>query len=230
KHSEVQLAVPDLCPKALQSCGISANKLLSPMLLGKRWEPRSCPAAGIGKCVALDLARRNARTILACRSEEKGRAALEEIRRATGNPHVQLRILDTSSMASVRAFARRFQREERQLHILVNNAGASGLPHGVTSEGLERLFATNVLGPFLLTNLLLGKSQPSAPARIVNVSSFLHYYGEVNLRFLTGEERPKSRAEAYRSSKLMNVVFSAQLARRLRGTGELAPASHPQSR
>ncbi|XP_044285524.1 retinol dehydrogenase 12-like isoform X2 [Varanus komodoensis] len=206
----------------------------------RRWSPEGCPVdlsgrtaivtganCGIGKCVALDLARRNARTILACRSEEKGRAALEEIRRATGNPHVQLRILDTSSMASVRAFARRFQREERQLHILVNNAGASGLPHGVTSEGLERLFATNVLGPFLLTNLLLGTMTASAPARIVNVSSFLHYYGEVNLRFLTGEERPKSRAEAYRSSKLMNVVFSAQLARRLRGTGVSVNALEP---
>uniref|UniRef100_A0A8C6XZY1 Uncharacterized protein n=1 Tax=Naja naja TaxID=35670 RepID=A0A8C6XZY1_NAJNA len=81
---------------------------------------------GIGKAVALDLARRNARTILACRCREKGRAVVEEIRRATGNPQVQLSLLDVSSMASVRAFARRFLEEGSQLHILVNNAGVTG--------------------------------------------------------------------------------------------------------
>ncbi|NXS43221.1 RDH11 dehydrogenase, partial [Balaeniceps rex] len=112
--------------------------------------------AGIGKRVALDLARRNARTILACRSREHGQAAVEEIRAATGNPAVLLRLLDTSSLASVRAFARAVLREEKRLDVLVNNAGASGLPFAITPEGLELTFATNYLGPFLLTNLLLG--------------------------------------------------------------------------
>ncbi|NWW50790.1 RDH13 dehydrogenase, partial [Pedionomus torquatus] len=88
--------------------------------------------AGIGKCVALDLARRNARTILACRSRERGQAAVEEIRAATGNP------------------------AEKRLDVLVNNAGLTGLPFTITPEGLEKTFATNYLGPFLLTNLLLG--------------------------------------------------------------------------
>lgn len=94
--------------------------------------PAPC-AAGIGKCVALDLARRNARTILACRSQERGQAAVEEIRAATGNPAVLLRLLDTSSLASVRAFAQAVLREEKRLDVLVNNAGLTGRRRGRAS-------------------------------------------------------------------------------------------------
>lgn len=91
--------------------------------------PTLCPA-GIGKCVALELARRNARTILACRSRERGQAAVEEIRAATGNPAVLLRLLDTGSLASVRAFAQAVLREETRLDVLVNNAGLTGTCRG----------------------------------------------------------------------------------------------------
>ncbi|NXU55892.1 RDH11 dehydrogenase, partial [Turnix velox] len=112
--------------------------------------------AGIGKCVALDLARRNARTILACRDRKRGQMAVEEIQEVTGNPSVLLRLLDTSSLASVRAFAQGVLQEEKRLDVLVNNAGVTGLPFTMTPEGLEKTFATNYLGPFLLTNLLLG--------------------------------------------------------------------------
>lgn len=94
-----------------------------------RYQPTLC-AAGIGKCVALDLARRNARTILACRNRERGQAAVEEIRAATGNPAVLLRLLDTSSLASVRAFAQAVLREEKRLDVLVNNAGLTGMHRG----------------------------------------------------------------------------------------------------
>nr|XP_056711727.1 retinol dehydrogenase 14-like [Euleptes europaea] len=206
----------------------------------RTWRPRACPVdlrgktalitganSGIGKCVALDLARRNARTILACRDQAKGQAALDEIRRAAGNPNVDLRLLDVSSVASVREFARRFLQEERRLDILVNNAGITGLPVTPTAEGLELMFATNVLGPFLLTNLLLGILKASAPARIVNVSSFVHHKGTVNVKFLTGEEWPKSFSQAYNSSKLMNVVFTIELARRLQGTGVTVNSLNP---
>ncbi|NXY79330.1 RDH12 dehydrogenase, partial [Glareola pratincola] len=112
--------------------------------------------AGIGKCVALDLARGGARTILACRNRERGGGAVEEIRAATGNPGGVLRLLDTSSLASVGGFAQAVLREEKRLDVLVNNAGVTGLPLGGTPEGLEKTFATNWGGPFLLTNLLLG--------------------------------------------------------------------------
>ncbi|XP_019339143.1 retinol dehydrogenase 13 isoform X2 [Alligator mississippiensis] len=173
------------------------------------WQPRHCPTdltgktaivtganTGIGKCVALDLARRNARTILACRSQERGQAAVAEIRRATGNPHVLLRLVDTSSMASVRHFAQQVLQEEERLDILVNNAG--------------------------LTDLL----RRSAPARIVNVSSFKHKTGKIDLQELTGK-KPSNVYHVYSSTKLMNILFTNELARRLQGTGVTVNALNP---
>lgn len=113
-------------PGAARTLGTGAQTPRTP-----RGASRAAPcAAGIGKCVALELARRNARTILACRSRERGQAAVEEIRAATGNPAVLLRLLDTSSLASVRAFARAVLQEEKRLDVLVNNAGVTGTHRG----------------------------------------------------------------------------------------------------
>ncbi|XP_071609171.1 retinol dehydrogenase 13-like isoform X1 [Heliangelus exortis] len=233
----------------------------------RAWDPRQCPTdltgktvivtganSGIGKCVALELARRNARTILACRSRERGQAAVEEIRAATGNPAVVLRLLDTSSLASVRAFTRDLLREEKRLDLLVNNAAVTGLPFTITPEGLEETFTTNYLGPFLLTNLLLDKSfrvsdprvckalgelvpahpllptdllKSSAPSRIVNVSSFRHSVGTADPRYLTGQRQLSGGDSAYSSTKLMNLLFTAELAQRLQGTGVTVNALSP---
>ncbi|XP_033920445.1 retinol dehydrogenase 12-like [Melopsittacus undulatus] len=231
-------------PSACRHPGWFLLTLLLGLLLWVRrrrgWDPRQCPTdlsgrtvivtganSGIGKCVALELARRNARTILACRSRERGRAALEEIRAATGNAAVVLRELDTGSMASVRSFARDVLREERRLDVLVHNAGVSGLPFTITPEGLEQTFAINYLGPFLLTNLLLELLKASAPARIVTVASFRHRSGTADSRFLSGQRRPRGADTAYSSSKLMGVLFSTELARRLRGTGVTSNAVSP---
>ncbi|XP_048364740.1 retinol dehydrogenase 12-like, partial [Sphaerodactylus townsendi] len=208
------------CPQGRRGVQKIPRPFLTPVPGGTR-------LAGIGKCVAVDLARRNARTVLACRDPAKGQAALDEIRRAAGNPNVHLRLLDLSSMASVRDFARRFLAEEPRLDILVNNAGITGLPGAASVEEVKLLFATNVLGPFLLTNLLLGTLKASAPARIVNVSSFVHYKGTVNVKFLTGEEPPKNCSQAYYSSKLMNVAFANELAGQLQGTGVTVNSLNP---
>ncbi|XP_066853085.1 retinol dehydrogenase 11 isoform X2 [Anser cygnoides] len=201
-------------PSACSHPGWSVLALGLGLLLWARrrrgWDPRRCPTdltgktvivtganSGIGKCVALDLARRNARTILACRSRERGQAAVEEIRAATGNPAVLLRLLDTSSLASVRAFAQAVLREEKRLDVLVNNAG--------------------------LTDLL----KASAPARIVNVSSFRHGVGTADVRYLTGQAQPGGYDPIYNSTKLMNVLFTAELAQRLEGTGVTANSVNP---
>ncbi|KAI5612836.1 hypothetical protein C0J50_4568, partial [Silurus asotus] len=204
------------------------------------WDPRTCPVrltgktaivtganTGIGKFIALDFACRGARVILACRSEARGMAALKEIRQRSGNQNVHLRIIDTSSLKSVHKFADQIIKEEKELHILVNNAGASGLPKGITEEGLEVSFATNHIGPFLLTNLLLDLLKKSAPARIVNVSSANHRRGKVDFLHFHGENLSYTMDMVYNHTKLHNVIWTNELARRLEGTGVTANSLHP---
>ncbi|XP_031681415.1 retinol dehydrogenase 12-like [Oncorhynchus kisutch] len=182
---------------------------------------------GIGKFIALDFARRGARVIMACRSEARGSAALQEIRKRSGNTNVHLRLVDTSSLASVRAFVEGILREEKELHILVNNAGASGLPGDITSDGLEVSFATNHVGPFLLTSLLLDLLKRSAPARIVNVSSMNHWRGVVDFSHFKGENLAYTMDSVYNHTKLHNIICTNELARRLQGTGVTANSLHP---
>ncbi|XP_034389317.1 retinol dehydrogenase 12 [Cyclopterus lumpus] len=204
------------------------------------WLPRACPVrlrgktavvtganTGIGKFIALDFARRGARVILACRSEARGTAALKEIRDKTGNADVHLRLVDLSSLDSVRGFAERILAEEEALHILVNNAGVSGLPKQITKDGLEVSFATNHLGPFLLTNLLLDLMKRSAPARIVTLASVNHKKGQVDFSHFHGENLTYHMDAIYNHTKLHNVICTKELARRLEGTGVTANSVHP---
>ncbi|XP_008318634.1 retinol dehydrogenase 12 [Cynoglossus semilaevis] len=205
-----------------------------------KWDPRACEVTlkgktaivtgantGIGKFIAMDFARRGARVILACRSEARGSAALKEIRETTGNSNVHLRLVDVSSLDSVREFADRILAEEKALHILVNNAGASGLPREITKDGLEISFATNHLGPFLLTNLLLDLLKNSAPSRIVTVSSVNHKKGQVDFSHFRGENLKYHMDTVYNHTKLHNVICTTELARRLQGTGVCANSVHP---
>ncbi|XP_075711464.1 retinol dehydrogenase 12-like isoform X2 [Rhinoderma darwinii] len=182
----------------------------------------------IGKSVAIDFAKRNARVILACRSRERGQKAVDEIKRETGNKNVILSILDTSSMASVRYFAERTLKEEKRLDILVNNAGVSGLPFSLTSEGLELTFATNHLGAFLLTSLLLDLLKRTAPSRIVFLSSFMHGLGKIDTSNLSGKNLQKNRLnDSYNDTKLMNTICAKELAKRLQGTGVTVNSVNP---
>uniref|UniRef100_A0A3Q3X2F2 Uncharacterized protein n=1 Tax=Mola mola TaxID=94237 RepID=A0A3Q3X2F2_MOLML len=204
------------------------------------WDPKACSAVlsgktaivtgantGIGKFIALDFARRGAHVILACRSESRGTAAVKEIREKTGNSNVHLRLVDVSSLDSVSEFSKKILEEEKALHILVNNAAVSGLPKQMTKDGLDMSFATNHLGPFLLTNQLLDLVKHSAPARIVNVSSMNHKKGQVDFSHFHGENLNYSLDEVYNHTKLHNIICTNELARRLQGTGVTANSVNP---
>lgn len=175
--------------------------------------------SGIGKAVSQELACRGARVILACRNWERGQEALAEIQAASKNSCLLLGQVDLSSLASIRSFARWLLQECPEIHLLVNNAGISGFPKTLTPEGLDLTFATNYVGPFLLTNLLQGALQRAGSARVVNVSSFRHAHGYVDEEHLTGAGKPLAFNQNYDCSKLFLTSFTGELARRLQGTG-----------
>ncbi|XP_029852515.1 retinol dehydrogenase 12-like isoform X1 [Aquila chrysaetos chrysaetos] len=183
---------------------------------------------GIGKETARDLARRGARVIVACRDIAKAEAAASEIRAETGNQQVIVKKLDLADTKSIREFAEKFLAEEKELHILINNAGVMLCPYSKTADGFEMHLGVNHLGHFLLTFLLLERLKQSAPARIVNVSSLAHHGGRIRFHDLHGE-KSYNRGLAYCHSKLANVLFTRELARRLQGTKVTANALHPGS-
>ncbi|XP_050712791.1 retinol dehydrogenase 11-like [Eriocheir sinensis] len=186
-------------------------------------------SAGIGKETAKDLARRGARVILACRNRTKALAVAEHIISETGNKEVVVRVLDTADLASVRHFAKEVLRTEGAIHILVNNAGTAGKDvREVTRDGLELTMATNHYGHFLLTNLLLKRLRQSAPSRIINVSSVAHFLAlSIDMKDLNFEKMNYGTMTAYGQSKLCNILFTIELANKLRGSGVTANALHP---
>src|SRR5258708_21444486 len=143
---------------------------------------------GIGKGTAEVLAAKGAIVIVVARNQAKGEAVVSEIKAKTGNPLVELMLADFSSQASIRQLAENFKKQHSQLHVLVNNAGAYNMRRTVTVDGLETTFATNHLGYYLLTNLLLDVLKASAPARIVNVSSGASRGATINFNDLQGEK------------------------------------------
>jgi NAD(P)-dependent dehydrogenase (short-subunit alcohol dehydrogenase family) len=182
--------------------------------------------SGIGEETARGLARLGATVVLAVRDPRKGEAVREEIVRDTANPRVDVMRVDLSSQASIRDFAAAFKAKSPHLHVLVNNAGIYTSRRTLTPEGFESTFAINHLGSFLLTNLLLDLLRSSAPARIVNVSSGAHAAGHIDFEDLQREKRFRGWG-AYSQSKLANVLFTNELARRLEGTGVTVNAVHP---
>lgn len=181
---------------------------------------------GIGYFTAKELAQKGATVVLACRDEQKARAAAEALKKETANPNIEAMVVDMSSLASVRSFAAQFLAKYPALHVLINNAGLIIGERKVTPEGLEATFATNFAGPFLLTNLLLDRLKESAPSRIVNVSSAAHQLGKLNLDDLQSE-RSYSKFRVYGTTKLEMNLFSDELARRLAGTKVTSNSLHP---
>ncbi|OXU25177.1 hypothetical protein TSAR_000573 [Trichomalopsis sarcophagae] len=181
---------------------------------------------GIGKEVAHDLAKREARVIMACRDMFKCETARKQIVIDTKNKYVYCRKCDLASQESIRDFVKLFQKEHQKLHILINNAGVMRCPKSQTKEGIEMQLGVNHMGHFLLTNLLLDTLKASAPARIINVSSLAHARGKINTYDLNSNEHYDP-AAAYAQSKLANVMFTKELAKRLKGTGVTANAVHP---
>ncbi|XP_067100430.1 retinol dehydrogenase 13-like isoform X1 [Osmerus mordax] len=182
---------------------------------------------GIGKETARELARRGGRVIMGCRDMEKCEDAAKEIRGKTLNPHVYAHHIDLASIKSIRQFAERIKQEEKRVDILINNAGVMRCPVGKTEDGFDVQFGVNHLGHFLLTNLLLDKLKESAPSRVINLASLAHIVGEIDFNDLNWEKKKFDTKRAYCQSKLANVLFTKELAKRLEGTGVTVNALHP---
>lgn len=179
---------------------------------------------GIGKVTAFELARAGATVIGVGRNPDKIRAALDEIGRTRGS--LEFLTADLSSQAEIRALAEEFRRQYDRLHVLVNNAGALYTDYRESVDGIELTFALNHLSYFLLTHLLLDTIRASAPARIINVSSDAHFRSGLDFDDL-GHRRNYDGWTAYEASKLANILFTYELARRLEGSGVTVNAVHP---
>jgi len=186
-------------------------------------------SAGIGKVTAMDLAKRKAKVILACRNVAKAQKVADEIIKTTGNQNVIVKEVDTSDLSSVRKFAKGILETEPKLHILINNAGIGGLVEKcLTPDGLEKVMATNHYGHFLLTNILGGLLKESAPSRVVCVSSLMHkfarYFDPNDMNF---SQIPFKGHRAYAYSKLCNILMAAEIDKRLKDQGVTAYSVHP---
>ncbi len=182
--------------------------------------------SGLGKATAIGLAKLGARVAITGRDLRRTEAAAVEIRNATGNPAVDAFGGDLASQAEVRRLADEVRNAYPHLDVLVNNVGGFWATRHVTVDSLEHTFAVNHLAAFLLTDLLLDRLTASAPARVVTVSSAAHSMGVIDFDDLQGE-RDYSGQKAYNQSKLANVMFTYELARRTEGHGISATVLHP---
>jgi NAD(P)-dependent dehydrogenase (short-subunit alcohol dehydrogenase family) len=182
--------------------------------------------AGIGQATALGLAQLGATVIMVCRSRERGEAAQAEIQAQSGNDKVDLLLADLSSQAEIRRLAVEIEARYADLHVLINNAAIIPQQRRETAEHLEMQFAVNHLAYFLLTNLLVDKLKASAPARIVVVASQVHASGVIDFDDLQARRNYRP-SQMYANAKLANVLFTYELARRLKGSGVIANCLHP---
>ncbi|NVB81101.1 MAG: SDR family oxidoreductase [Kofleriaceae bacterium] len=187
--------------------------------------------SGIGKITARELAKRGGHVILACRSADKTQAVIDELKQETGNDKIEFLALDLSDLDSVRRSAEQLLARNLPIHGLINNAGfARGLkgPKATTKQGFEATFATNHLGHYLFTRMLLDRIKQTKGARIVNVSSKSHYSAKkIDWDALRSPTKSLGGLDEYAVSKLANVLFTKELARRLEGSGVTTYAVHP---
>lgn len=183
-------------------------------------------SSGIGAATARALAGMGAAVVIVSRNEARCKAVMEQIGAETGNHQLDYIVADLSSLEAVRAAAERFRSRHDRLDVLINNAGGIFMSRQLSVDGLEMTFALNHMSYFLLTNLLLDVLRASAPARVVNVASNAYRGATLDLDDLQMTRRYSGFA-AYARSKLMNILFTYELARRLVGTGVTANALHP---
>lgn len=181
--------------------------------------------SGIGKETAFQLAAMGASVVMAVRNREAGEKARQEIMDKTGNNNIDLIVADLSVMKEVRELARQFKEKHEKLDVLVNNAGGVFSKRMETEDGFEMTLALNHLAPVLLANELLPELKRAAPSRIVNVSSGAHAFGRIDLEDLQSQKYSSMRA--YGTAKLMNIMTTYLLSRRLTGTGITINVLHP---
>jgi NAD(P)-dependent dehydrogenase (short-subunit alcohol dehydrogenase family) len=183
--------------------------------------------SGIGLVTAFELARKGATLVLASRSPEKCATIAEQIRRETGNPAIEYLAADLSQRSQVQRLAEEFKAKHERLHVLINNAGALYNSRRESADGIELTFALNHLAYFLLTNQLLDVLKSSTPSRIVNVASDAHTWVKgLNFDDLQWRQSYKP-FRVYAATKLANILFTRELARRLEGSGVSANSLHP---
>lgn len=182
--------------------------------------------AGIGKATAVGLAQLGAEVVMVCRSRERGEAARQEIIERSDNEVIHLLVADLAAQDQVRRLAQTLLAQFPRIDVLINNAAVIPLAREVSVDGLELQLAVNHLAPFLLTNLLLDRLTASAPARVITVSSQVHRGANINFDDVQSERR-YHQTSVYAMTKLMNVLFTKELARRVAGSGVTAYSLHP---
>ena len=183
--------------------------------------------SGIGKATAMALAQMGAHVVMVCRDRVRGEQAQQDIN-AQASGGVELLIADLASQQQIRRIAAEFLSKGRSLHALVNNAGVTLNERSETEDGIETTFAINHLAPFLLTSLLLDVLQQSAPSRVVTVSSAAHLFGTIDFNDINSQHGYGG-LRVYGASKLANILFTTELARRMERTGVTANSLHPGS-
>ena len=182
--------------------------------------------SGMGKAISIELAKTGALIVMLCRNKERGEEALLELRALSGNSSVEMMLCDLGSLESIKNFCLEFKKKHQRLNVLINNAGVTLPGYHQTTDGYELQFGVNHLGHFLLTNQLLDLLIASAPARIINVASGAHKIGKIHFEDINLEKN-YTFWRAYSQSKLANILFTYELAEKLKGTGVTANCLHP---